>query len=389
MSEADETWQPLAGVRVLDLSALLPGPMATAILADLGAEVIKVEPPAGDSARSVLPAMHRAVNRNKRSIALDLKQPACAPVIERLAYWADIAVETFRPGVAARLGVGYEQLARCNPRLIYCSLTGYGQRGPHSNQPGHDLSYLASGGGLAYAGQWGRRPARSSLPVADVAGGSFAVAAILAALHAAQRSGRGTQLDLSLLESTLFCAGLRHGLDDDTDPAAHLFAANDVFETADGRLVTLALIEEHFWRNFRDAVRDLAPELADPKFADNAGRRRHGDELSQRLQALLRTRSADQWLALLAGRDVPIDLCITPAQACAEPQIAAGGCVRERGGERLMLFPVRADGGALPQLRNTAPALGEHGERILAELEFSAAQIAALRDAGALYGAGS
>lgn len=374
-------WQPLAGVRVLDFSALLPGPFAAAILGDLGAEVLKVEPPAGDHARVILPLMFRAANRNKRSMVLDLKQPGSAAIVERLAKWADIVIETSRPGVAARIGIGFDALSQLNPRLIYCSLSGYGQNGPWRERPGHDLNYLAAAGGLAFAGQWGRQPARSSLPIADVAGGAFATSAILAALYQAGRTGKGVQLDLSLLESTLFCAGLRHGLVESDDRTGHLFAANDIFETADGELITLALIEEHFWNNFRAAVLDFAPQIGHEKFADDAARRRNGDELAQVLRTLVATRTAQQWLALLGDRDVPIELCVTPAAAAQGEHIAARGTVQQIDGERVAMFPVQADGGAVPQLRSTAPELGEHTGQVLAELEFSDADIAAFTSA--------
>lgn len=368
-------WLPLEGVRVLDFSALLPGPFAAAILGDLGADVLKVEPPAGDHARVILPMMFRAANRNKRSLVLDLKQPGSAAVVERLARWADIVIETSRPGVAARIGIGFEKLSAINPKLIYCSLSGYGQNGPWRERPGHDLNYLAAAGGLAFAGQWGRQPARSSLPIADIAGGAFATTAILAALHQASRTGRGTQLDLSLLESTLFCAGLRHGLAETSDRTGHLFAANDIFATADGQLITLALIEEHFWNNFRNAVADFAPQIASEKFIDDAARRRNGDELSTVLRALVATRTAQQWLELLAGRDVPIELCVTPAEAAQGEHVVQRGMVQQMNDERVAMFPVQADGSAVPQLRSTAPDLGEHTRQVLAQLEFSAAEI--------------
>lgn len=369
-------WQPLAGVRVLDFSALLPGPFAAAILGDLGAEVLKVEPPVGDHARVILPMMFRAANRNKRSLVLDLKQPGSAAIVERLAKWADIVIETSRPGVAARIGIGFDALSQLNPKLIYCSLSGYGQNGPWRERPGHDLNYLAAAGGLAFAGQWGRAPARSSLPIADVAGGAFATSAILAALYQVGRTGKGVQLDLSLLESTLFCAGLRHGLVETDDRTGHLFAANDIFETADGELITLALIEEHFWNNFRAAVVDFAPQIGAEKFADDAARRRNGDELAQVLRTLIATRTAQQWLVLLADRDVPIEQCVTPAAAAQGEHIAERGMVQQIDGEHIAMFPVQADGGAVPQLRSTAPDLGEHTRRVLAELEFSDADIA-------------
>src|SRR4051812_37768416 len=178
-----EGWQPLLGVRVVDFSMFVPGPFASAIFADLGAEVIKVEAPAGDPGRVYVPVQFNTENRNKRSIAVDLKKPLSRKVVETLVAKSDIVLEGFRPGVASRLGIDYESLKKHNPKLIYCSISGYGQTGPWRERPGHDVNYVAASGGLAYPGQWLKAPARSSLPVADMAGGSFAAIAVLSALH--------------------------------------------------------------------------------------------------------------------------------------------------------------------------------------------------------------
>ncbi|MBE0627003.1 MAG: CoA transferase, partial [Burkholderiales bacterium] len=190
------SWLPLEGIKVADFSALIPGPFSSAILSDLGADVIKIEPPRGDAARTLLPAVFHAANRNKRSIALDLKHAQARPVIERLARWADVLIESNRPGVAARLGIDYASLSALNPRLIYCSLSGYGQNGPWRDKPGHDIGYVGASGGLSYPGSWLGKPARSSIPIADMQGGSFVTIAILAALHERGTSGRGAELDL-------------------------------------------------------------------------------------------------------------------------------------------------------------------------------------------------
>src|SRR5438067_8330969 len=178
-----EPWLPLDGVRVVDFSMFVPGPFASSILADLGADVIKVEPPRGDPGRSYVPVQFETENRNKRSIALDLKQREASNVVARLVEKAQVVIEGFRPGVAKRLGIDYETLRRHNGALVYCSISGYGQSGPWRERPGHDVNYVAAAGGLAFPGQWRKPPTRSSLPVADMAGGAFAAVAILAAVR--------------------------------------------------------------------------------------------------------------------------------------------------------------------------------------------------------------
>jgi crotonobetainyl-CoA:carnitine CoA-transferase CaiB-like acyl-CoA transferase len=378
-------WQPLEGIRVVDFSMLVPGPFASAILADLGADVIKVESPRGDPGRGFIAPQFGPENRNKRSIAIDLKAPASRAVVERLAKRADVVLEGFRPGVAERLGIDCATLARLNPRIVYCSISGYGQTGPWRERPGHDVNYLAAAGGLAYPGQWRQPPGRSSLAIADMGGASFAVIALLAALTERTRSGRGARLDLSLFETAFFWAAMRHGLDPGVDARAHLFPVNDVFETADGRRLTLGILEEHFWQNFVRCVADIAPDLGAEAYATDAGRRAAGDALSARLGEVLRMKTADEWLALLAAHDVPVDACLTPAAAAELPQIAARAAVVEVGGARFARFPVIAQAArseraarAAPRIRRGVPRLGEHTRELLVELGFDDAEIASL-----------
>jgi crotonobetainyl-CoA:carnitine CoA-transferase CaiB-like acyl-CoA transferase len=277
MTNGSEPWLPLAGVRVVDFSMFVPGPFASSILADLGAEVIKVEPPRGDPGRSYAPPQFHTENRNKRSIAIDLKHADSRAVVEKLVKQAQVVVEGFRPGVAKRLGIDFDALRKINGQLVYCSLSGYGQTGPWRERPGHDINYVAAAGGLAFPGQWLKAPARASLPIADMAGGAFAAVAILAAL----REGQGAYLDLSLFEAAFFLCAMRHGLDPAADPRAHIWPVNDVFETSDGKRLTLGILEEHFWQNFAK----LAPELADDRFSSDKKRRANGDELSRVLEA--------------------------------------------------------------------------------------------------------
>ena len=370
-------WQPLAGVKVVDFSMFVPGPFASAIFADLGAEVIKVEAPRGDPGRSYIPVQFATENRNKRSIALDLKNPLSRQVVEKLVAGTDIVLEGFRPGVARRLGIDYETLKARNPKLVYCSISGYGQTGPWRERPGHDVNYVAAAGGLAYPGQWLNPPARSSIPIADMAGGSFAAIAVLSALHERNRTGQGVGLDLSLFEAGFFWAAMRHSLDPDVDPRAHIFPVNDVFETKDGKRLTLGILEEHFWENFRRVV----PGFEDEAFSSDAKRRANGDALSSRLKEVFLTRTAAEWVALMEANDIPVDLCVTPAQAAVsnrqllERKATTGG---------FATFPVFADGRRGGALRAGVPKLGEHTREILVELGFDDAEVAGFINSGAV-----
>jgi crotonobetainyl-CoA:carnitine CoA-transferase CaiB-like acyl-CoA transferase len=374
-----EPWQPLAGVRLVDFSMFVPGPFASAIFADLGAEVVKVEPPAGDPCRGYLPLQFRTGNRNKRSLVLDLKRDGAKEVVARLAAQADIVVEGYRPGVAERLGIGYDTLSQANARLIYCALSGYGADGPWRDRPGHDLSYLAAAGGLAFPGQWLAAPARSSLPVADLAGGSCAAIALLAALAERNRSGRGARLDLSLFEAAFFWAATRHGLAPGGDPRAHLFPANDVFECADGARIALGILEEHFWRKFIACV----PGFEDEEFANDEKRRANGNALSRRLSEVMKLKTSAEWIALLEANDVPVERCLTPAQAAGLAQIRARGTVARAGGEDFAAFPGWADARRGASLRRGVPRPGEHSREVLVELGFDDAEIAQLVRSGA------
>ena len=369
-----QPWLPLAGLKVVDFSMFVPGPFASAILADLGAEVIKVEMPRGDPGRAYVPAQFATENRNKRSIALDLKQPESRTVVEKLVKQAHIVLEGFRPGVAKRLSIDHESLKKVNGKIVYCSISGYGQTGPWRERPGHDVNYVAAAGALAFPGQWLQPPARSSLPVADMGGGAFAAISILAALH----EGKGAYLDLSLFETAFFWAAMRHSLDPKVDPRAHLFPVNDVFETADGKRLTLGILEEHFWNNFVQ----LAPELDDPRFASDALRRQNGDALSALISEVMKKRTAEDWLRLCEENDVPVDLCVTPGEAAHHAQLVERQAVA-RGYAR---FPVWANGRPGGAIRAGTPALGEHSREILVELGFDDADIASFFMKGAVGG---
>jgi crotonobetainyl-CoA:carnitine CoA-transferase CaiB-like acyl-CoA transferase len=374
-----DPWLPLAGVRVVDFSMFVPGPFASAILADLGAEVTKVEAPRGDPGRSYVPVQFETENRNKRSIALDLKNPHARPIVEKLAAGTDIVLEGFRPGVAQRLAIDYDSLLKVNAKIIYCSISGYGQTGPWRERPGHDVNYVAAAGGLAFPGQWLQAPARSSYPVADMGGGAFAAIAVLSALHNRNLTGQGAYLDLSLFEAGFFWAAMRHSLDPQVDPRAHIFPVNDIFECADGKRLTLGILEEHFWQSFVA----LVPELKQDAYTTDALRRKNGDALSALLKKIFLTRSSAEWVRLLEANDIPVDLCVTPGEAARHPQLVKRQAV-ERGYAK---FPVWANRSRGASIRRGTPQLGEHSREILVELGFEDREIAEFMRSGTVKAA--
>ncbi len=376
--DSDKGWAPLDGLKVVDFSMLLPGPLTTMILADLGAEVIKIEPPGGDYARHMKNALFAGANRGKSSIVLDMKSPEAPDIVARLARYADVAIEGFRPGVAARLGFGPAQMHDHNPRLVYCSLSGFGQTGPAATRAGHDLAYLAMGGSLAYRGQLRQPPSRASLPIADIAGGAFAAIAILAAL----REGRGKTLDLSLYESVLYASLLRFGHDAAADAVDHLYPANDLFTCSDGRQIALTVIEEKFWRNLVTVTREIAPALGEARFATEDGRAQHAEALMTELDAMFARHPAQHWIDLFDPADVPAAICVTNAEACAAPQARARGICRETAAGTVMPFPVLADGKTVDDT-GPSPALGQHRNDILGRIGCSEDQIRQMERAGA------
>ncbi len=288
----------LAGVRVLDLSIWRPGPYATQLLAELGAEVIKVEPPAGDPMR-VYAALFAALHADKRSVALDLKLPADRDRALGLARDADVVVEGYRPGVADRLGVGYEQVRSVNPGVIYCSVSGLGQDGPLAAAPGHDLDYTAWAGVLAPEGG---PPVVPAVPVADLAGGMAAAFAVCAALVRRDRTGEGERVDVAMAGVLATWTGGVSPRATGTAAASRGVPGYGTFATADGRYLALGVLtEDHFWRALCDALG--AADLAELDFVTRSSRL---DELQARLAGAIATRSRDELVEVLLAAGVPV-----------------------------------------------------------------------------------
>jgi crotonobetainyl-CoA:carnitine CoA-transferase CaiB-like acyl-CoA transferase len=396
---------PLAGLRVLDLTRALSGPFATMILGDLGADVIKVEDIwHGDDTRRWGPpfqgddaAYFLSVNRNKRGLSVNMKDPAGRDIVRRLAARSDILVENFRPGTAARLGVGYAELARHNPGLIYASISGYGQTGPSAELPGYDAVAQAVSGMMSVTGEPDGEPVRSGTSSADVGAGMWALIGILAALHARETSGEGQLVDVSLLDGQLawltyvagkyFATGVtpgRHG------SAHESLTPYQVFPTADAPLM-VAVGSDGLWRRFTSATG--LDELADdPRYATNPDRVENRDTLIPLITETLAARGGAEWADILNTAGVPAGPVNTVPAALDQPQVAAREMVVEvehpvAGTLKMLGSPLKLSAqppptSPAPYLRRPPPVLGEHTDEILAEAGYTAAQVTELREAG-------
>lgn len=402
----------LAGLRVLDLSRILAGPWCTQILADLGADVIKVERPVtGDDTRHWGPPFVRdsdgkdtdlatyftCCNRNKKSIAVDMAHPEGQSLLRALAEKSDIIVENFKVGGLAAYGLDYASLSAVNPRLIYCSITGFGQTGPYANRAGYDLLVQAAGGLMSITGrpddEPGGGPMRIGVAVIDLFTGVYASTAILAAVQARHATGRGQYIDMALLDvSTAMLANqgaafLNTGRVPERQGNTHpSIVPYQDFPTADGAML-LAIGNDGQFARFCEAV--AHPEWAwDPRFATNADRVRHRTELVALMAAQTRTRTTSQWISLLESRAVPCGPINNLAGAFADPQVQARGLQVRMPGRGSNAPAVQGVASPLrlsktpPVQGNAPPGLGEHTDDVLRGLGLAPEQIIALRAAG-------
>ena len=328
--------------------------------------------------------LFRGANRNKRSLLLNLKTREATEVIARLAAHGDVAIEGFRPGVAERLGFGAKTLQSINPELVYCSISGFGQTGPMKHHPGHDLAYLAMAGSLSQSGHWREPSRRSSTPVADMAGGTYAAIAILAALQETRDKKKAPVIDISLYESILYMNAIRFGFEQDEPARDHLYPTNDLFTAGDGKQIALTIVEEKFWHNFVQVVGDSHPHFASEQYATEAGRRRHGDILMTQLDDLFQSNTAEHWIALFEPADVPATLCITPGQALQTEHSRTRAVHVDTAEGAVLPFPSVIEGFTPVQDQHPPPAPGQHNEAILGELGFEAGDIERLINAGAV-----
>lgn len=379
--------QALQGIRVLDFSKVLAGPMCTQSLAGLGADVIKIEGrDSGDDTRGWPPfregdgAVFLSANRGKRSLALDLKSAQGRAVVHRLVERADIVVESFGPGVTQRLGIAYEQLKRINPGLIYCSISGFGQTGPMAHAKGYDMILQAFTGMLSMMGEPGRGPVRAPYSPVDQGTGAHAYSSILAALLNRQRTGEGVHIDVSLFDTGvsflayMFQAYWERG----TEPARHACAHEslcpyEAFPTAD-KLIVIGIASEPLWKRFCE-VTGLQHLVDDPRYRINAERVRHRDELLALVRDVIRARPSQHWLDLLLAEGIPCAPINSFADVLAHPHTQASGLVAPyesaaHGSLNAVVPPVKFNGQRMAP-GSAPPRHGEHTEEVLRELGFS------------------
>ncbi len=398
---------PLSGIRVLDLSRLLPGPFASLVLADMGAQVDKIEDVSGgDYLRHMPPlvegaggpggasatrgaadatsGMFLALNRNKRSASLDLKKPAARDALLRMVERCDVLLEQFRPGVLDRLGLSHATLRAKNPRLVVCALTGYGQTGPLAKRAGHDLNYLARAGVLGFQGPANAPPQLPGFQLADVSGGLWSVIGILAALHGRAATGEGSIVDVSMVESALGFAAAGYGAllagqapDRGNDALTGGLAGYATYATKDGQAMSLGALEPKFWLQFCQGV-GLEPDMAGMMPGP------HQPALRAKVAEIFRGKTRAEWEAFAAERDCCLEPVLTPAEAVKDPHLAARG----------VFFELPSPWGALTQFRTPLtppdrahappPRQGEHTTEMLREAGYSDAEIAKLREDGAV-----
>ncbi len=367
---------PLAGLKVLDLSRLLPGPYATLVLADLGAQVDKLEEPgSGDYTRHSPPmkddtsALFLGLNRNKRSIGVDLKSPDGVKVLKNLVKHYDVLVESFRPGVLDRLGVGYEALSKENPKLIFCSISGYGNTGPDRLKAGHDLNYIARSGALMYGGVDGGAPAMPGVQMADIGGGSlFAIIGILAALQERHTTGKGRFVDVSMTDGSMaflhmhLAARMLMG-PDGTPLARGREALNGgypcygIYKTKDDRYLAVGSLEPKFFAGVCAAIE--RPELLSGAYDTGE----QGKAIRVELEKVFASRTQAEWVAVFK----PLDLCVEPVlegdEILKDPQLQARGLFAKDGEVMWLRTPLRFGDVPIKQ----PPTIGQHTAEILKE----------------------
>lgn len=382
----------LTGIRVLDLTRTLPGPFASMLLADLGADVVKVEHPlGGDSERQGFPRgpdgqayRFGMINRNKRSIAVDLKTSEGQRLISELVATFDVVIEGNRPGVAKRLGVDYPTLSERNPRIVYCSISGYGQDGPYADLPGHDINYMAMAGLLRYFDA-GAGPRVPWLPIADIGGGALlAVTGILAALVARAISGVGEFIDLGMAEGALYWqqARAQWHLATGDDPVGNSLPVTGglpgygTYETRDGRWLSLGCLEPTFWAS-------LCVLLDCPELTEARNNPSEFDEVQANLIKLIAQRDCDDWFELMQANDIPAAPVLTIEEAMTNEHFLARGCLGGDGSFERIRLPLHLTRSTAPDLHRS-PRLGEHTDEVLRESGLSVEMVAQLRASGAI-----
>ena len=402
MSRRPEHAGPLEGVRILDLTRVLSGPYCTMILADQGAEVIKIEiPQRGDDARHVGPpfregesAFFISVNRNKKSITLNLKSKRGVEILKALARSADVLIENYRPGVAERLGIDYATLCEENPSLVYCSISGFGQTGPYRDRPGYNFTVQALSGVMTVSGEPDAEPHPVGISLGDIPAGIYAAFSVSAALLQRTKTGKGQQIDIGMLDALVSMMEYpltRYGMTGECPPPIGRYnpaiTPFGVLDTADVPIV-VAAGNDKLWSIFC-GVLERDDLLSEPKYETNPLRTEHRDELYAELANTLRERSAEEWLTLLVEAGIPAARVNTVEDVFLDPQVRARGMVQSvqqpRAGEVDVAGSPVKFGGNTPRAFDPAPELGEHTDTVLSEwLGMTSREIEALRAEGVI-----
>jgi crotonobetainyl-CoA:carnitine CoA-transferase CaiB-like acyl-CoA transferase len=397
--------KPLAGIRVIELANFIAGPLAGTLLADMGADVVKIEPPQGDMGRAMPPLSNDesvsfvALNRNKRSLVLDLKREEARDIVLELAAGSDVFLEAYRPGALDKLGLGAEHVRAVNPRLVYTSVSGFGQTGPYRRRAGINLIIEAFSGALSVTGEPGRMPTRPGVQTADVFGALFATYATLSGLVGAGRHGEGSVADVSLVEASIAAAaweaaeylatgnipqplGNRHRLN----------APYQLFETRDHRYLAIGTPNDQLFARFMQVL-GLEAQIADPRFASYSKRKANEDVLLPLVEPAIRARDARDVEEALLAVGVPCARVNNFKEVFDDPQIVARGVVQDvthprLGPMRAVRNPVLLDHDG-PSLARHAPMLGEHSQEILRELGYAPEQIGELVASGVTRLAGA
>jgi formyl-CoA transferase len=379
----------LDGVRVLDVTQVTAGPFCSMLLADMGADVIKIEPPGDAHTRREREVAFLTLDRNKRALTLDLEQPEGVALLKRLAATADVLVESCGPGDVRRLGIDYDTLAALNPRLIYCSISAFGQSGPYASREGFDLLAQGMSGIMSATGSEGGAPAKVGVPITELGAGLFAVVGILAAVRARHHTGRGQLVDTSLFDAGValsqweatqywYTGEVPRGL----GTAHRLNAPYQAFRASDGHF-TVGAANDNLWPRFATLL-GLAHLIKDPRFDAVPNRLRHREELQGLIEAVTVTETRAHWLAKCEAAGIPAGPIYTVPEALADPHAQARGMVQELphphlGTVKSLGNPVKMSASP-PRLRTAAPAPGADTDTILRELGYADAEIAALRE---------
>lgn len=380
----------LNGLIVLDLSRLLPGPYCSMLLADMGCEVIKIEQPGtGDYARTLIPIIFEAFNRNKKSISLNLKHPEGRDLFIKLVAQSDIVIESFRPGVMARLGIGYKELQKVNNQLIYCAISGYGQDGAYAKRSGHDINYLGVSGLLSLSGSPDGPPFPGvAMPIADLSAGMFAVIGILAVLHMRNKTGEGQFIDVSMTDGLLSWVGTylpEHGHLEVSKRTKMGRPGNGVYQTKDEKFITLGAVEDIFWKKLLAALQ-LNDLFSGHEFDTFIKRMEQAELLNSAIQEKISTRPAHEWLEIFNNQDIPCGPVNFLDDLESDPYVVSRDLIVKvntpsLGPLKEVRFPLKFSQ-ATTEIKNPAPALGEHNQEILQRIGLNSNDISDLKKRG-------